>query len=151
MITSQLKYSKKTIFGQKLFSYPRSVRRYFLNTKSIMVVEDENIIALDLKKRVLALGYNIYAVVPTGEEAIEKVDAVEPDLILMDIFLRGSIDGVEAAREISKRHRVPIIYITAYSDEITMTKIHQSSAFGYIYKPFSENELRNKIEKALKN
>ena len=119
-----------------------------MEIKKIMVVEDENIIALDIKNRLKSLGYNVAAVVPSGEEAIRIIKEVNPDLVLMDIVLRGDIDGVQAAESISRDYNIPVIFLTSYSDESTLKLAHRISPYGYLIKPFNENELKVKIEKA---
>ncbi len=120
-------------------------------SKKIMVVEDENIIALDLKKRVTSLGYSVAAVAATGEEAIKLVEQSKPDLILMDIYLRGQIDGIDTAIEISKHHHIPIIYVTSYIDDINLRRLKTTTVSGHIIKPVDQNELKVKIENALFN
>lgn len=113
--------------------------------KRIMIVEDENIIALDLKLRLSNLGYNVAAVVHTGEDAIKNAAILNPDLILMDVVLRGDMDGVQAAEKIKSIKDTPIIFITAYSDENTLQRAQRLSPFGYLIKPFNERELNYKI------
>ncbi len=120
-----------------------------LQNKSILIVEDENIIALDIKNRVKLMGYNIAGVLPSGEEAVAKIKDLRPDLILMDIFLKGKITGIEAAVKIHASYNIPIIYITSYNDEYTLKQVSRSSHSGYLVKPFNENELKIKISDAL--
>jgi CheY-like chemotaxis protein len=117
-----------------------------MSVKSIMVVEDENIIALDIKNRLRRLGYNIVAVVPSGEEAIRVIGETKPDLVLMDIVLRGSLDGVQTAEEISRETDIPIIFLSSFSDKDTLEKAGMVSHHGYLIKPFNERELMNKID-----
>jgi CheY-like chemotaxis protein len=117
-----------------------------MSVKSIMVVEDENIIALDIKNRLKKLGYNITSVVPSGEEAVRLAGKEKPDLVLMDIVLRGNLDGVKAAQLISKQTRIPIIFLSSFSDEDTLRQAYQVSHHGYLIKPFSERELKSKID-----
>ena len=119
--------------------------------KKIMVVEDENIIALDLKKRVTSLGYKVTAVVASGEEAVQFADEYKPDLILMDIYLRGKMNGIDAAEEISKHNNIPIIYVTSYVDDVTLRRLESTTSFGHIIKPIDQTELELKIEHALYN
>jgi CheY-like chemotaxis protein len=115
----------------------------------ILVVEDENIIALDLRIRLNGLGYGVLAVAVSGEEAIEKVSELAPDLILMDIRLRGEMDGIEATQIIQARSDVPIVYLTALADEDTLRRAEATGAQGLIRKPFEDEELRTAIEAAL--
>jgi CheY-like chemotaxis protein len=117
-----------------------------MSVKSIMVVEDENIIALDIKNRLRLLGYNITAVVSNGEEAIRIAHELKPDLVLMDIVLRGTLDGVETAEKIIQDTNIPIIFLSSFSDEDTLRKAGQISHYGYLIKPFNESELKIKID-----
>jgi PAS domain S-box-containing protein len=120
----------------------------------IMVVEDERITAEDIKDGLEDLGYQVPAVVPSGEQAIIKAEELEPDLVLMDIRLEGPMDGIEAAENIRSRFGIPVIYLTAYSDENTVerAKITEPSGYilkgavGYINKPFEEGELHTTIQ-----
>ena len=112
----------------------------------VMIVEDENIIAMDIKQRLEMLGYEVTATVATGEEAIELAEKTRPDVILMDIVLKGEVDGIEAADEIRRRFKIPIIYITAYSDKKTLERAKVTEPFGYIIKPFEDKELHSVIE-----
>ncbi|WP_341530808.1 ATP-binding protein [Nostoc sp. UHCC 0302] len=116
---------------------------------SILVVEDEAIVAKDLQNRLKKLGYSITNTAFSGEDAINKVRENPPDLILMDIKLKGKIDGIEAAEEIHKYIDIPIIYLTAYADEKTLERAKVTVPFGYIIKPFKERELQINIEISL--
>jgi len=115
----------------------------------ILVVEDENIVALEIKKRLQKLGYIVPGVASTGEDAIIKAEGILPDLVLMDIMLKGEIDGIQAAGEIRSRFNIPVIYLTAYSDEETLERAKLTEPYGYILKPFEEDDLRTAIEIAL--
>jgi CheY-like chemotaxis protein len=115
----------------------------------ILIVEDENIIALDLRIRLNGLGYAVLAVAASGEEAIEKTTELDPDLILMDIRLRGEMDGIEAAQIIQARSDVPIVYLTALADEDTLKRAEATGVQGLIRKPFEDTELHTAIEAAL--
>jgi two-component system, response regulator PdtaR len=122
-----------------------------VKNKDIMIVEDENIIALDMKIRLKKLGYNVVSVVRSGEEAIEKAKEVKPDLILMDVLLKGSIDGVEAAEEITNELKIPVIFISAYSDEKTLKRAKKISPYGYLIKPINELEFNERLKYIFKN
>ncbi|MDH5743112.1 MAG: response regulator, partial [Candidatus Aminicenantes bacterium] len=89
----------------------------------ILIVEDENIIALDIRSMLEDLGYMVSDIVSSGEDSIKKASKTRPDLILMDIKLKGSLDGVSAGEEIFKQFRIPIVYLTAYSDQATIDRI----------------------------
>ncbi len=115
----------------------------------ILVVEDENIVALEIKKRLQKLGYIVPGVASRGEDAIIKAEGIRPDLVLMDIMLKGEIDGIHAAGEIHKRFNIPVVYLTAYSDEETLYRAKLTEPYGYILKPFEEDDLRTTIEIAL--
>lgn len=115
----------------------------------ILVVEDEGIVAKDLQHRLSRCGYQVPTVVDTGQAAIDQVDADPPDLVLMDIMLKGDMEGTEAAEKIQKRFGIPIVYLTAYSDSATLDRAKSAEPFGYILKPFKEQELQSAIEIAL--
>lgn len=122
-----------------------------LTTKiiQVLIVEDEFILAFDLKEKLECLGHNVIDIVDSGEIAIEKAIELQPDLVLMDIFLRGEMDGIEAAGEIWNSLRIPVIYVTAYSDKNTVERAMSIFAFGYILKPAREENLYVAIQMAL--
>ena len=115
----------------------------------ILVVEDENIVAKDIQNRLRHFGYTVPAVVSSGEEALRKTAEVSPDLVLMDIMLKGKMDGTEAAEQIRWRFNIPVVYLTAYADPHTLQRAKETEPFGYILKPFEEKELHTAIEMAL--
>lgn len=118
--------------------------------KNIMVVEDDYIIALDIKKSVSGFGYSVPIVVHSGEEAIEAAEKFKPDLILMDIMLNGDLSGLEAGQLIWENFKVPIIYITSYFDDSTLkNEIRTSFNYDYLIKPFKISDLKLKIENFL--
>ncbi len=120
----------------------------------ILVVEDERITAEDIKSGLECAGYNVPALVSSGEDAIEKAGKLKPDLVLMDIKLKGKMDGIEAAEQIKYLYNIPVIYLTAYSDEYTVQRAKITEPSGYIIKeetgllrkPFEESELHTAIE-----
>ncbi len=117
---------------------------------SILVVEDEVIVAESLRLSLCGMGYDVPETVGSSEEAIRRAEELHPDLILMDIILEGStIDGVETARRIRSRFEVPVIFVTAFADEQTLERVKKTQPFGYIIKPFNEKELWSTIEIAL--
>jgi CheY-like chemotaxis protein len=125
-----------------------------MNTRNskILIVEDENIIALDIRSMLEDLGYMVSAIVSTGEESIQKASKMKPDLVLMDIKLKGNIDGVSAGEEIYKQFQIPIVYLTAYSDNATMKRINNGkngNPSSVINKPFDEGELQSVIDNTL--
>lgn len=115
----------------------------------ILVVEDETIVALDLKNSLKMLGYDVVGTACSGEEAIAKADQTRPDLVLMDIILKGKMDGVQAADSIRATLNIPVIFLTACADERTLQRAKVTEAFGYLLKPFEERELHGHIEIAL--
>jgi len=115
----------------------------------ILIVEDESSVAEQMQILLESLGYTVPAVTASGKEAIEKAAATRPDLILMDIELQGSIDGIEAAKQILDRFDIPIIYVTAHADEATLQRAKITEPFGYVIKPFKRRDLHTTIEMAL--
>lgn len=120
-----------------------------MSKPQIMVVEDEGIVALSLQTRLKSFGYEVPVVVASGEEAVRVVRIIQPDLILMDIRLDGVMDGVEAAARIRSYVDIPIIYLSANSDENTLQRAKMTEPYGYLLKPFEEQELHTTIETAL--
>ncbi|MES9997063.1 HD domain-containing phosphohydrolase [Desulfovibrio aminophilus] len=117
--------------------------------ESILVVEDERMVALDIERLVRGMGYEVAGISDSGEEAVEMARALRPGLVLMDIRLKGTIDGIEAATRIQKIHDTPVIYLTAYADDTTLERARLTGPFGYLIKPFEDRELRLTIEMAL--
>jgi diguanylate cyclase (GGDEF)-like protein/PAS domain S-box-containing protein len=115
----------------------------------ILVVEDESIVAADIQDRLEALGYEVPATVGWGEKAVELAGALRPDLVLMDIQLKGRMDGIEAADQIRQRFNIPVVYLTANADHPTVQRAKVTEPFGYVIKPFEERELHTTIEVAL--
>lgn len=120
-----------------------------MNTIKVLVVEDEVIVAQDIAGRLKKLGYIVTATVASGEEAIEKATENRPDIVLMDIVLKGEMDGVAAAQQIRTKINVPTVFLTAYADEKTLERAKITNPFGYIIKPFQQQDLRVAIEIAL--
>lgn len=118
--------------------------------EKILVVEDERIVAKDIVKSLQRLGYKVVASVASGEEALQKVAETQPDLVLMDIMLKGKMDGIETTEEIHKIFDIPVIYLTAYADEKTLERAKITEPFGYIIKPFDERDLHTTIEIAIR-
>jgi len=115
----------------------------------VLVVEDEFIVAADLKARLNKMGYKVVGTAASGLEAIEKVWRESPDIVLMDIVLKGDMDGIATAEAIKQGYNIPIIFLTAYADQNTFSKAKLTEPFGYICKPFQEKNLRMAIEVAL--
>jgi signal transduction histidine kinase len=120
-----------------------------VSVKRIMVVEDEGIVALDIQSKLEAKGYEVSAVVATGEDAVDSAGELLPDLVLMDIQLAGEMDGTQAAEQIHELYDIPVVYLTAFSDDRTLNRAKNAEPFGYILKPFEEKKLHATIEVAL--
>ncbi|MBP7604490.1 MAG: response regulator, partial [Spirochaetes bacterium] len=120
------------------------------NGPGILIVEDEVIVALDIQSSLERIGYHDIRIASDGVQALEMVEEHAPDLVLMDILLKGagtdSADGVSIAMTINERRDIPIIYITAYADDTTLHHAKLTQPYGYILKPFEERELRTTIE-----
>ena len=115
----------------------------------ILIVEDDAIIALTIENRLTQLGYRVVGRVATGADAIKMAIETEPDLVLMDIHLKGPVDGIEAAETIYGVHNIPVVYLTAFSDETTLERAQKTSPFGYIVKPFNDSMLLTTVRLAL--
>jgi len=120
-----------------------------MSSAKILVVEDEVITAKDIAETLKSQGYDVPAIALSGEEAIQKAEAIRPDLVLMDIVLKGDVDGIAAARQIRDRFDIPVVYLTAYADSEIVKRARITEPFGYIIKPFEARELRTNIEMAL--
>jgi DNA-binding response OmpR family regulator len=112
----------------------------------ILVVEDEVVVALDIQTRLIRMGYQVIGRCATGEEAVPLALELKPDLLLMDIMLAGRLNGIAAAHQIRSKLDVPVIFLTAYSDDATLRLSKLAEPFGYIVKPFDERTLRTTIE-----
>jgi PAS domain S-box-containing protein len=120
-----------------------------MEKKKILIVEDERIVAEDIKTKLEYVGYAVAGIASSGEESIIKAKKLQPDLVLMDIVLEGKMDGMEAAAQILSRFNIPVVYLTAYSDERTLKKAKATEPFGFIIKPFEAQDLFTAIEMAL--
>ena len=108
----------------------------------ILIVEDETIVALDMRCRLEGFGYQVCGLAATGTAAIQLADEHRPDLVLMDIKLKGEMDGIEAASHIRDIFEVPIVFVTAFTDDETLQRVKHSSSYGYMVKPYIEYRLR---------
>jgi PAS domain S-box-containing protein len=120
-----------------------------MKNKTILIVEDDNIIAFELQYRLEENGYNVVGPFAYGEDVIENICSMNVDLILMDINLKGNLDGIETAQIIKQKCKIPIIYLTAYTDQNTLNRAKITEPFGYVIKPFDERELFTNIEMSL--
>ncbi|NTV71671.1 MAG: EAL domain-containing protein [Azonexaceae bacterium] len=116
---------------------------------NLMLVEDERIVAFDLKRQLQGFGYNVESVVASGEQAISQAAENKPDLVLMDIHLDGTMDGIEAAATIRANHQIPVVFLTAYAEDDTLRRALDSCPFGYLIKPCEGRELHATIQMAL--
>ena len=114
--------------------------------RRILIVEDQRLIAADLENTLRKLGYVVVGNVSSGEDAISTSDQVRPELVLMDVRLRGDMDGIHAAQIIRDQFNVPVVFLTAYADEETILRAKKTTPYGYLVKPFNERELRATIE-----
>jgi PAS domain S-box-containing protein len=120
-----------------------------MGQRRILIVEDERIVAMDIRMRLEGIGYFVTAIASSGKEAIKRAEELRPDLALMDIVLKGKMDGIEAAGEISTRFDIPVVFLSAYADEETLLRAKVSGPFGYIVKPFDDRQLQVNIEMAI--
>jgi PAS domain S-box-containing protein len=116
---------------------------------SVLVVEDEPIIGMDIRKILQSIGYDVPEVISSGEKAIEKAEELKPDLIIMDIVLSGKMDGVEAVKGIKEKLNIPVIYLTAHTEKVTFERASETTPYGYLVKPVGKNDLYTAIETAI--
>jgi CheY-like chemotaxis protein len=112
-----------------------------MTSARMLIVEDERLIAQALRRRVAALGYTVVGLAASGEDAIVQVTKLHPDAVLMDIGLRGAMDGIDAARRIRAQAPIPVIYLSASTDAPTVARAWQSAPAGYLVKPVSDHAL----------
>ncbi|RPH39453.1 MAG: response regulator, partial [Desulfobulbaceae bacterium] len=117
-----------------------------MSDNRIMIVEDEEIVAADIRMSVEKMGYTVCATASSGLEAIQKAESTQPDLVLMDIVLKGSMNGIEAATRIKDLYQIPVIYLTAFGENAMLQKAKTAEPYGYITKPFNDRELHIAIE-----
>ncbi len=116
---------------------------------SILIVEDERIIALDLRGKLVKLGHEVAGMAHTGGEAVQLAAELSPDLVLMDIILSGGMDGIEAARRIREHQDIPVVFVSACNDPLTKERANQAGCFGIVSKPVDAFELAARIREAL--
>jgi PAS domain S-box-containing protein len=120
-----------------------------MSSAQVLVVEDENIVARAIQNELQSMGYFVSGIASSGEEAVEKAALTHPDIVLMDIVLKGNMDGVQAAKQVRERLDIPVVFLSAYEDDETLTRARTSEPFGYLLKPYEERELHTTIETAL--
>lgn len=120
-----------------------------MKTAEIMIVEDEALTAEDIRGHIEEMGYRVSAVVHSGEDALALLEGTRPDLVLMDIVLNGALDGIDVATTIKTRHGIPVVYLTAYTDQEKLERARATEPYGYLVKPFDDRELRTTLDIAL--
>ncbi|MCF6336180.1 MAG: response regulator, partial [Spirochaetales bacterium] len=120
-----------------------------MKQEKILIVEDERIIAMDLRRRLMRFGYPDPVITTNGLDALKSIDENKPNVILMDIMLSSDFDGIETATIIKEKYNIPLIFLTAYSDEKTVERAKKAEPYGYILKPFKEKELYTTIDIAI--
>ena len=120
-----------------------------MQKKKILIVEDEAIVAKDISVCLNKIGYEVLDTFSRAEKALDFIDENKPDLVLMDIMLAGNLSGIDASAKIKEEHDIPVVFLTAYADEKTISKAKVTEPYGYIIKPFKEIDLRTSIEMAL--
>jgi DNA-binding LytR/AlgR family response regulator len=116
---------------------------------NIFIVEDESIVAKDIQNSLTKLGYNVVGFANNGQDAIEKIEEMMPDLVLMDIMIKGNLTGIDVSEKIKEKMNIPVIFLTAYADEGTLSRAKITEPYGYILKPFKEIDLHSTIEMAV--
>lgn len=117
----------------------------------ILLVEDEQIAAMDIRQMIEELDYRVVDIVDTSRAALEKLEQHSVDLIIMDIMLAGNDDGIKTVRKINRSYDVPVVYLTAYSDDDTLTRAKETNPAGFLVKPVTKEDLRTTIEIVLEN
>ncbi len=120
-----------------------------MQKKKILIVEDEAIVAKDISVCLNKIGYEVLDTFSRAEKALDFINENKPDLVLMDIMLAGNLSGIDASAKIKEEHDIPVVFLTAYADEKTISKAKVTEPYGYIIKPFKEIDLRTSIEMAL--
>ncbi len=115
----------------------------------VIIVEDEALIAAEIKSTLKILGYEVVGHSMNGDKALDLFAKEKADLILLDINIKGTLDGIDLAKIIRKKYNVPFIFLTSFSDKMTLGKVKDTMPYGYIVKPFNENDLKVNIELAL--
>jgi len=117
--------------------------------KKILIVEDEVIIAIDLESKLKKLGYTVLGIVYSSDNLTDKIVSLQPELILLDINIMGSRNGIEMAHIINENHKIPFIYVTSYTDKMTLEEVKKTNPLGYIVKPFTLEDIRVELEMSL--
>lgn len=118
-------------------------------SRKILIIEDEAIIAEEIKITLEGLGHKVVGIIMNGDKALSLIPSIEADLVLLDIQIRGNVSGIDLAHFIRKTHQIPFVFLTAFSDGDTLAKVKETLPYGYIVKPFDETDLKVAIELAL--
>ncbi|MFT6746072.1 MAG: two-component system response regulator LytT [Glaciecola sp.] len=118
--------------------------------KNVLIVEDESIVAMDIQQSLVSLGYEVLGIASSGKKAKEFLSKKKkPDIILMDIMIKGDMTGIDVSAYVKEHHQIPVVFLTAYADDQTLEKAKNTEPYGYILKPFKEVDLKTNIEMAL--
>jgi CheY-like chemotaxis protein len=120
-----------------------------MHSAKILIVEDELIPAANIARNLKKKGYTVMTLMKSGKAALELIAQDPPDLVLMDIHLQGEMDGIETVQEMMKHYTIPVIYLTAYSDQTTLERAQKTQPYGYLVKPFNIQQIHEIIEAAL--
>jgi two-component system, cell cycle sensor histidine kinase and response regulator CckA len=120
-----------------------------MTSARVMIVEDDRVVARDIRTQVSRMGHSVVGVTGSGEEAVTLAAAHLPDLVLMDIRLEGEMDGIEAAQQIRSKNRIPVVFLTAFGNEAVMRRASFTEPFGYLLKPYEDQQMRVVIQMAL--
>ena len=122
-----------------------------MNEKKVLIVEDEGLLAMNMKRVLVNGGFSVTGIAVSGEKALKSVKENRPDLVLMDIKLKGKLDGIETVELINEQHSIPVIYLSAHADENTMNRASRTNPIGFIRKPVEEGQLCRIVRNVLKN
>lgn len=118
-------------------------------SKRIIIVEDEALIAAEIKSILKSLGYEVVGHAMNGDKALDLFANVETDIFLLDISIKGTLNGIDLAKIIRQKYKLPFVFLTSFSDKITLEKVKDTMPYGYIVKPFNENDIKVNVELAL--
>ena len=129
--------------------YQSSPATQIVSGTKVMIVEDEAVVALHLRQELTKLGHVVAGMATSGEQALRMIEDVFPDIVLMDIHIQGEMDGIETARRIPRYLHIPVVFLTAYSEDTTLKRAADTYPYGYLIKPFLDRELHATIKMAL--
>lgn len=120
-----------------------------MTTPKILIVEDEQVVAMDIESQLIELGYEVIGVASTGMEAWQLAEEKRPDLVLMDIQLHGSYDGIAVAHQMIERWQIPVVFVTAYANHNVIARAEEVQHDGYLRKPYNSRDLSHAVQRAL--